>query len=73
MCLATIETTKKRSRSTQCLQTPYVFIDLEFPDGTHRQKNIYYCSNCGKAEGTSKTPDELFEEWRNKGIKITIL
>lgn len=72
MCVATVET-RKGHMHTQCSRMLYALVDLEFPNGTHRRTSISYCPSCGMAEGTSRTPVELIEEWRSKGIKVKIL
>ena len=34
--------------------------------------SIYYCPRCGKIQGGTQTPEQLFNEWEGKGIKFEV-
>lgn len=42
---------------------------VNFTD-TSKQKFVYWCPHCRRVEGTSQTPEQLFAEWRRKGINF---
>lgn len=69
MCLAMIVETRNGPKHEQCVMELYGIVNFL---GTSKQKFIYWCSHCEKIEGSSLTPEQLFKEWKQKGIKFEV-
>jgi len=76
MCRVAVEIKDRKGLVIGCTHrqcTMELYAIVTFTGGFQSGRtSIYYCPRCGKIQGGTQTPEQLFNEWEGKGIKFEV-